>query len=506
MRGLRHQRFTLALASGYFSLLCTVGYSFLLVPLSLAHVSMGVLGLWFLGLQACRYLELVDLGISGASLRLISQAKFNPGEYGKTLSAAWLLQMAQGMCIAGAGWLGSGGLARLLVTDPNNQKQLADFIFWIFLLNGIRFGLRLFPNLLRVNQLQHLLNFLTSLGILANLGILAVGMLQGAGPASFLWGFGAEWMIQTLGPLLVVVMRRDLPHHLRLGRPGLPELKALYRFGLAVFQMNSLRFLLESAPLVLAGRFFGPESSAVWSIVTRAGTCLRDLLAQIQISAAPAFYDLMARGERDRMNQAFTRLSTASLSLGCVLLAMFAVWDSAFVLLWTSQKCSPPALLPTLVACILWMQIWNAWSAEASVSLFRTRPLATAYLQEVAVFIVAFAAVGRWGLVELAGASLFASLTSSFPRGIILFRELWDKSALHRGMTVLLGRGFITMALLVGAAQACLNLVPPGSLSAFGSGVLITGLLALAGWAIWLGPSWLAGLARGGTNRTDGSP
>ena len=78
MRGLRHQRFTLALASGYLSLLCVVGYSFLLVPLSLAHVSLGILGLWFLGLQACRYLELVDLGISGASLRLISQAELDP--------------------------------------------------------------------------------------------------------------------------------------------------------------------------------------------------------------------------------------------------------------------------------------------------------------------------------------------------------------------------------------------------------------------------------------------
>lgn len=501
MRGFRHQRFTLALASGYLALLCTVGYSFLLVPLSLAHVSLGVLGLWFLGLQACRYLELVDLGISGASLRLISQAKFSPEEYRKTMTAAWLVQMAQGLGIAGVGWMGSESLARLLVTDAANRQQLAGFIFWIFLLNGIRFGLRIFPNLLRVNQLQHLLNVLTSFGILANLGVLAGAMLRGWGPTSFLWGFAAEWVIQTLGPLIWVAVRRDLPHRLQLGLPGLSELKALSRFGLAVFQMNSLRFLLESAPLVLAGRFFGPESSAVWSIVARAGTCLRDLLAQIQISAAPAFYDLMARGERKRMNQAFTRLSTASLSLGWVLLGMFAAWDSAFVLLWTSGKCLPPSLLPAFVACILWMQIWNAWSAEASVSLFRTRPLAIAYLQEAAVFMAAFALVGRWGLVELAGASLFASLTSSFPRGIILFRELWDKTALPRGMTKLLGRGILALGLLWWTARGYQELMPPVTLQTFGLGVSITGLLALMGWGLWLGPSWLASLARGLPNR-----
>ena len=141
-------------------------------------------------------------------------------------------------------------------------------------------------------------------------------------------------------------LRRDLPHRLVLARPGAAELKALSRFGLAVFRMNSTRFLLESAPLVLAGRFLGPESSAIWSIVSRAGTCLRDLLAQIQISAAPAFYDLIAKGERARMNQAFTRLSTLSLSLGLVLLSMFAAWDPAFVFLWTSGKCTSPSYLP----------------------------------------------------------------------------------------------------------------------------------------------------------------
>jgi O-antigen/teichoic acid export membrane protein len=501
MRGIRHQRFTLALASGYFALLCTVGYSFLLVPLSLAHVSLGTLGLWFLGLQACRYLELIDLGISGASLRLISQSKFQPEEYRKTMASAWCVQVAQGCFIAGAGWIGSGFLARLLVTDAENQGPLADFIFWIFFLNGIRFGLRIFPNLLRVNQLQHLLNLLTSLGILANLGVLAVTMLQGFGPASFLWGFAAEWAIQALGPVILVATRGDLTHRLELGRPSGSDLRALSRFGLAVFQMNSLRFLLESAPLILAGRFFGPEASAAWSIVARAGTCLRDLLAQIQISAAPAFYDLMARGERSRMNQAFTRLSAASLSLGWVLLTMFAVWDSVFVSLWTSGKCVAPPLLPTLIAGILWMQIWNAWSAEASVSLLRTRPMAMAFLQEGAVFLLVFAIFGRWGLVELAAASLLASLTSSFPRGMVLFRELWDKSALSRGTLILLGRGVLTVGLLWLAAISWQALFPPINLQAFGLGVLATGLLALVGWGLWLGPSWLMGLARGLPNR-----
>ena len=502
MRGLRHQRFTLALASGYLSLLCAVGYSFLLVPLSLAHASLGVLGLWFLGLQACRYVELVDLGISGASLRLISQAKLDPEEYRKTISAAWLVQTTQGLLIAGAGWLGSGVLARLLVTDPQNQKQLAGFIFWIFILNGIRFSLRIFPNLLRVNQLQHLLNLLTSLGVLANLGVLTLALQAGVGPAAFLWGFFAEWLIQAAGPLILVGLRRDLTHRLVLARPGAAGLKALSRFGLAVFQMNSTRFLLESAPLVLAGRFLGPESSAIWSIVARAGTCLRDLLAQIQISAAPAFYDLIAKGERARMNQAFTRLSTLSLSLGLVLLSMFAAWDPAFVFLWTSGKCVAPSYLPLLIACILWIQIWNVWSAEAAVSLLRTKPLATGFLQEVVVFAVAFGLFGRLGLVEMAGAALLASLTSSFPRGMVLFRNLWDGSSLPHGIGGLLMRGTLSIALLWAAAQVCQILIPPHDLPSFGLGVLLSSLLALGIWVLWLGPSWLMALSRGLPSRS----
>ena len=497
MRGIRHQRFTLALASGYIALLSTVGYSFFLVPLSLAHVSLGVLGLWFLGLQACRYLELVDLGISGASLRLVSQAKFNPEEYGKTLSATWLVQASQGLMIAGVGWLGSEELARLLVTGPENQKQLAEFIFWVFVLNGLRFGLRVFPNLLRVNQLQHLLNLLTCLGILANLGVLAAALVGGVGSSSFLWGFFAEWVVQVFGPPILVASRPGLPHRLRLGYPGRSELQALFRFGFAVFQMNSLRFLLESAPLILAGRFFGPESSALWSILIRAGTCLRDLLAQIHISAAPAFYDLLANGERMRMNQAFTRLSAVSLSLGAALMVMFTAWDSSFVMLWTSGKCLAPAHLPALLALILWLQICNVWSAEASLCLFRTKPMALAFLQELLVFCVVFAIFGRFGLVELAASSLLASLASSLPRGLILMRELWDTGALSQRLVVLFARGVVTLGFLWLAARGFQAWVPPVDLHSFASGVLLCSPLALAGWTWWLGPSWLVGLARG---------
>ena len=78
MPGLRHQRFTLALFSSYGSMLCVIAYSFLLVPLSLAHLPLGILGLWFLALQASRYMELIDLGISGASLRLMAQSHGHP--------------------------------------------------------------------------------------------------------------------------------------------------------------------------------------------------------------------------------------------------------------------------------------------------------------------------------------------------------------------------------------------------------------------------------------------
>lgn len=106
MPGLRHQRFTLALFSAYGSMLCVIAYSFLLVPLSLAHLPLGILGLWFLALQASRYMELIDLGISGASLRLMAQSHGTPADYRKMVTCSFGFQLAQGSLIAGAGFLG----------------------------------------------------------------------------------------------------------------------------------------------------------------------------------------------------------------------------------------------------------------------------------------------------------------------------------------------------------------------------------------------------------------
>jgi hypothetical protein len=84
---------------------------------------------------------------------------------------------------------------------------------------------------------------------------------------------------------------------------------------------------------------------------------------------------------------------------------------------------------------------------------------------------------------------------------MFLFRELWDKSALNHGTVILLGRGFLTVALLWLSAACWQNFSPPVNLPAFGLGVLATGLLSLLGWSLWLGPFWLASLVRGLPNR-----
>jgi len=496
MPGLRHHRFTLALFSAYGSMLCVIAYSFLLVPLSLAHLPLGILGLWFLSLQAVRYMELVDLGISGASLRLMAQSHGTPADYRRMVTCSFGFKLAQGALIAGAGFFGSDLLAELLVTDPSLRPILSKFIFWIFVLSGVRFSLRIFPNLVRLNQSQHLLNLLSTLGIGLNLGLLAFGFFQGWGIHAFLAGFVAEWGAQSIGPILIVLFHRNLTHRLQFSSPTWTHWHSLTRLGFSIFQINSFRFILESAPLVLAGRFFGPDASAIWSIATRAGSCIRDLLSQINISAAPAFYDLMAKGERAKLSAAFTRLSTISLSLGLLLFFAYGLWNASFVALWTHAKCQLPPHLSLLLAVILWIQIWNAWSIDASISLIKTKVLSTVFLMEFLFFAVAVLAFRPLGLSGIACASLLAAFLGSFPKGVRLFRELWSSSYLGRSPLPFAIIGFVALILVVALTSVALHSLTL-DIRGFAIGVFATGTVLLTLWVIWLKPSWLKDIISG---------
>jgi O-antigen/teichoic acid export membrane protein len=496
MPGLRHQRFTLALFSAYGSMLCVIAYSFLLVPLSLAHLPLGILGLWFLALQASRYMELIDLGISGASLRLMAQSHGTPADYRRIVTCSFGFQLAQGSLIAGVGFFGSDLLAQLLVTDPSLRPILSKFIFWIFVLNGVRFSLRIFPNLIRLNQTQHLLNLLSTIGVGLNLALLAYGFFQGWGIQAFLAGFVAEWGAQSFGPILIVLFHRNLTHRLQFSPPTWTHWHSLTGLGFSIFQINSFRFILESAPLVLAGRFFGPDASAIWSIATRAGSCIRDLLGQIHISAAPAFYDLMAKGERAKLSAAFTRLSTMSLSLGLLLFIAYGLWNESFVQLWTHAKCQLPPYLSFLMGIILWIQIWNAWSVEASLSLIKTKVLSTAFLWEFLFFVVAVFAFRPFGLTGIACASLLAAFLGSFPRGLRLFRDLWSSAYLGRPLIPFVGFGFAAVILVTASANACLHFLSL-DIHGFVIGVFAAGTVLLSVWVIWLKPSWLKEIISG---------
>ena len=496
MPGLRHQRFILALFSSYGTIICVIAYSFLLVPISLAHLPLGILGLWFLALQAARYFELIDLGISAASLRLVAQSLATPLDYRKMVTCSLGFQLVQGALIAAAGFFGSDLLAQLLVTDPSLRPILSKFIFWIFVLNGARFSLRIFPNLIRLNQAQHLLNLLSTLGVGFNLGLLTFGFFQGWGIHAFLAGFVAEWGAQSIGPILIVLFHRNLTHRLQFSPPTWTHWHSLTGLGFSIFQINSFRFILESAPLVLAGRFFGPDASAIWSIATRAGSCIRDLLGQIHISAAPAFYDLMAKGERAKLSAAFTRLSTMSLSLGLLLFIAYGLWNESFVQLWTHAKCQLPPYLSFLMGIILWIQIWNAWSVEASLSLIKTKVLSTAFLWEFLFFVVAVLAFRPFGLTGVACASLLAAFLGSFPRGLRLFRELWNSAYLGRPLLPFVGFGFVALILVAASANACLHFLNL-DIRGFVIGVFATGAVLLSVWVFWLKPSWLKELISG---------
>jgi hypothetical protein len=111
-------------------------------------------------------------------------------------------------------------------------------------------------------------------------------------------------------------------------------------------------------------------------------------------------------------------------------------------------------------------------------------------------FVVAVLAFRPFGLTGVACASLLAAFLGSFPRGLRLFRELWNSAYLGRPLLPFVGFGFVALILVAASANACLHFLNL-DIRGFVIGVFATGTVLLSVWVFWLKPSWLKEIIAG---------
>jgi hypothetical protein len=418
----RLKHFTRSLASGYLLLGVNIAYTLAMVPLALAYLDKPVFGIWAVVVQIGVFLQLTDLGMTGAFARILIEYKdaSHRREYASVMKTMWMVFCLQGLLIALLGWLISPFLGKVFKIGTEHLPLFVGFLRVYLAVFGLMVAMKVFELTLSAHQRNDLVNVNSVLGF-------------GAGFLGLWLGFRAGWglwaMVVGAGATAAVNISMAVWQAWRIGLVP-PRLITTHfsraRF-LEVFDYGKDRFLvaagysvLQSAPTFLVTRFLGLEAGAVWSVGTRVYYLCWQLVARIADLAYPALAEMFVRKEQERLRQRFTALLEVSL-VGAVVLAMCVVWmNGDFVAIWTRGRIHWDRQLDALLGIWLFVAIlertfWFPVGVSRSLGFMRF-----VYFAEAILMVATACVVLQWthSLYGVLAGILFASLAVGIPYSV----------------------------------------------------------------------------------------
>jgi len=352
----RLRRFVHALGSAYGVLGATTLFILASVPLALRHLSREEFGLWALMTQIGGYLMLVDLGMSSAVARLLIDCKDRPqdGEYGGLIRTSWLVCLAQAGIVLAAGPLLAPLAAAALDIKPGLRDDFIVLMEWQCVLIGAGFALKPLQLILHAHQRMDVTNYAQIAGWAVNYAVTWWAFAAGWGVFSLLWGSAAAWVLNHLTAGVAVRRLRLFPQAGGWGRPGWGRFREVFAFAKDVFLIVLGTQLVDASQLLVITRALGLEAAAFWAVGTKGYQFLLQVQGRLFAMSAPAFAEMIVRGERERLLRRFRGLSIAAVSFAAFGGAGLILCNNAFVSLWTDGRMMWPVMNDVLLAlCVV---------------------------------------------------------------------------------------------------------------------------------------------------------
>jgi O-antigen/teichoic acid export membrane protein len=383
----RANRYLKSLGSNYLLLGINAVYTLACVPVALHYLSKEEFGVWIVVSQISGYMAMIDLGTSAAGIRLLIDHKDSPddGAYGGLIKAAMLAQSIQAVVILAAGVALVPLLAGWLKIPEPLVRNFNLLWLWQIGLLAFNFLARISVQLLSAHQRLDVVNYSQAAGIILNFAVMLLLFRMGFGLFSFALG-------QTIANVVIVAWTIVASIQLKLfpsmrGPITRAGLRNLFGFGSEVFLITLGAQFLSGSQTFLLTRLLGLEVAAVWSTMTKLFTLLTLLVGRVITAAAPAFSEMLVRGERDRLYRRYRSMFGLSLLASCYFGLLIGFGNSAFVDIWTKGQIHWEPVNDWLIAVWFILLIASASHNGLVVSAKQVRAAKFIYFVEGAVFI-----------------------------------------------------------------------------------------------------------------------
>lgn len=416
----RLKNFTRNLATSYLQLVVNVVYSLVSIPLILHWLPKAEFGLWALLVQLMGYMALVDLGMTSAVARLLVDHKDerSNGNYGSLLKAAFLVSAAQGILVLIIVILSAPGLASLMKITPEHEHVFVLLLRLQGVITAFGFMMRPLNLMLYAHQRMDIQTYNDIFNLLAALGLLVLFLSKGFGIISFIYSNAITALIGPVYLLWNCWRLGFLPHLGEWGAISAKVFKEVFGYGFQIFLFNLGCQLQFASQTIVVSRALGLEAAAAWAVGTKMFNMAFPLMTRPYGAALPGLYEMVARGEMERLKARFRTIVQLTASLGMFLAGTYVLCNGLFVGIWTSGKIMWPVLNDALLAG--WLFVISLQTTHCTFVSVTKQFGAMSYvlLGEGCAFILLALFLGaHWGIPGVITCSVLCTILFSYQYG-----------------------------------------------------------------------------------------
>ena len=428
----RFRRVVHSVASGYVALVATAVYSLASVPLALHYLSTERFGLWSLMAGISGYLSLIDLGMSASVSRLLIDHKDDKqsGLYGSLIKTGWLVLAVQAGIILLVGFLLAPMLSNLLAIQPDFAGDFVGVMRWQCAALALGIVTRMFGHVLLAHQRVDITNYAQTLTLALNFVLLWYFFHAGHGVYSLVW----SGLAGSTGAIVLMASACTklglFPPAGAWGKTSWSQFKEIFRFGTDLFLVAVGYQMLSASPTLIITRQLGLAEAAVWYAGTRAFNLVSLAIWRVSDVSAPAFSEMIVRGEQALLQQRYKAVLMLTASLSGAAAVIYASCNSLFVSVWTSTS-HEPIIWPPLNDVLLgiWMLVLAILHCHNGFIMLSKKIafMRYVYFLEGLVFVVAALGLARWGgLRVIIIISLICSIAFSGAYGIWRIKDYFN--------------------------------------------------------------------------------
>jgi O-antigen/teichoic acid export membrane protein len=367
----------------------TVIYGLASVPLALRFLSVEEFGLFVLLVQISGYLGLIEMGMAGATARLLVDHKdhANAGPYGSIIVTGFAIFALQGTFILATGLLASSWLVGAAGVPTALHADGTYLLKWLSLCFAAATTLKMFNSVLYAHKRLDIINAITGFAVIFGLIVMGAVLSFGGG----LRGLAIVFVLQTL---LTILMQgsacwflRLLPDFAHLGRPSLDRFREMFLFAKDVFFFNIGNQILEASQLIIVTRLMGLTAAAMWSVGTKIFNLLYQLLTRIEGTAIVFFSEMMVRGENEHLKFRFRQIYQISAALTVSALSVAIAINQPFVSVWAEPSLAWPTMMSLLMAPVVFFNVVTRCHVDLILHTKKLLALRYLYLLEATLFV-----------------------------------------------------------------------------------------------------------------------